>query len=136
MIADAKEVGLIFRSRREERNLSLKEIESVTSIRTNYLEAIEEGNLDKFLSGIYMHGFMRQYAIYLELDIERLSLDFPEVFKAIKTEHEFDYGIGTLEKRGSMSGGVRWVPSLIWSAGTVAVLVVAWWLAKLLGVIA
>ena len=135
MIADAKEVGKIFRSRREERNISLKEIESATSIRTNYLEAIEEGNLDKFLSIVYMHGFMRQYAVYLDLDIERLSMDFPAVFKLAKTEHEFDYGIGTLEKRGSMSGGVKWVPSLIWSAGTVVVLFVAWWLAKLLGVI-
>jgi cytoskeletal protein RodZ len=135
MIADAKEVGKVFRSRREEKNLSLKEIESVTSIRTNYLEAIEEGHLDKFLSTVYMYGFMRQYASYLELDVERLSRDFPEVFKLPKTQHEFDYGIGTLEKRGSMSGGVRWVPSLVWSGGIAAVLLVAWWFAKLLGVI-
>ena len=135
MIADAKEVGKVFRSKREEMNLSLKEIESSTSIRSNYLDAIEEGNIDKFLSTVYMYGFMRQYASYLNLDIEVLARDYPEVFKLPQQQHEFDYGIGTLEKRKSLTGGIKWVPNLLWALGIGGVLMFAWWFAKLLGVI-
>lgn len=135
MITDAKEVGKVFRAKREELNISLREIESSTSIRANYLEAIEEGNIDKFLSTVYMYGFMRQYASFLNLDIELLARDHPEVFKLPKQQHEFDYGIGTLEKRNSHSGGIKWIPNLVWVGGAGVVLLLAWWFAKLLGVV-
>lgn len=135
MSTDAKKVGEVFRNKREEKNLSLKEIESTTSIRANYLEAIEEGTVRKFLTPVYINGFMRQYASFLGLDIEKLARDFPEVFSDKSEKHEFAYGIGTLEKRGSMSGGVKWVPNLLWTGGALGVLLLAWWLAKLLGVL-
>jgi hypothetical protein len=45
------------------------------------------------------------------------------------------YGIGTLEVRGSMGGGVKWLPNLIWASVTVVVIVGAYYLAKYLGVI-
>lgn len=135
MITDAKKVGEIFRVKRVERGLSLKEVESVTSIRSNYLEAIEEGNVQKFLSPVYMTGFMRQYASFLGLDTEKLVRDFPEVFNLPKEKHEFAYGIGTLESRGNHAGGVRWLPNLLWGGGAALVLLLAWWLAKVLGVL-
>lgn len=135
MITEAKKVGEIFRVKRVEKGLSLREIESSTSIRANYLEAIEEGNVQKFLSPVYMSGFMRQYAAYLGLDIEKLMRDFPEVFHLPNEKHEFAYGIGTLESRGNHSGGMRWLPNLLWAGGAIVVLLFAWWLAKVLGVL-
>jgi cytoskeletal protein RodZ len=135
MITDAKKLGEIFKARREERRLSLKEIESVTSIRANYLEAIEEGQAQKFLSQIYIYGFIRQYATYLGLDTEKLVRDFPEAFNSPSEKVEFAYGIGTLEKRNTVSGGVRSVPNLLLAASAVAVVLFAWWLAKTLGVL-
>ena len=135
MVSDAKKVGEAFRTKREELNLSLKEVESATSIRTNYLEAIEEGCLEKFLSTVYMYGFMRQYAVFLGIDIEIMAREHPEMFKLPHAPHEFDFGIGTLEKRSGTGSSIRSLPNLLWAGGMVVVLMVAWWFAKLLGVV-
>ena len=45
MEEEVKKVGQLFKGKREEKNLSLKEVENTTSIRVNYLEAIEEGRI-------------------------------------------------------------------------------------------
>jgi cytoskeletal protein RodZ len=135
MITDAKKVGEIFRAKREEKRISLKEIESATSIRINYLAAIEEGSVDQFHSTVYFYGFMRQYAGYLGLDIEKMSRDFPEVFKLPKEKHEFAYGIGTLEMRGNSSTTAKWMPNIIWAVGVSLVVLLAYWLAKKLGLL-
>jgi cytoskeletal protein RodZ len=135
MVAEAKKVGEIFRMKREQKSVSLKEVESSTSIRTTYLQAIEEGNIGKFLSTIYMYGFMRQYALYLGLDIEKLIKDYPELFKLPKETHDFAYGIGTLESRSSMHRGQRLLPRVLWVGGGALVLFLAWRLAKALGVL-
>ncbi len=135
MIADAKKVGEIFRARREERNISLREIESSTSIRINYLSAIEEGAVDKFHSTVYLYGFMRQYATFLGLDIDKMTREFPEVFKLPIETHDFAYGIGTLERRGNSAHGAKWMPNLIWTAGVAVVLFLAWWLSKKMGLL-
>lgn len=135
MSTDAKKVGEIFRARREERKISLKEIESSTSIRMNYLTAIEEGSIDKFHSTVYLYGFMRQYALFLGLDIEKMSREFPDLFKLPKEKHDFAYGIGTLEMRGNSSHGIKWLPNLMWASGIAIVLFIAWWLAKKMGLL-
>ena len=57
-----KALGEIFQTRRKELNLSLKEVENSTSIRLPYLQAIEEGQMDKLISPIYAQGFVKQYA--------------------------------------------------------------------------
>lgn len=135
MITDAKKVGEIFRAKREEKKISLREVESSTSIRTNYLAAIEEGSVEKFQSAVYLYGFMRQYASFLGLDIEKMTREFPEVFKFPKEKHDFAYGIGTLEMRGNSSHGIKWIPNLLWASGIAVVLFLAWLLAKKLGLL-
>ena len=130
-----KKFGELFKSKRKELNLSLKEVENATSIRVAHLESIEEGKDDKFLSPVYMLGFMRQYAAFLGLDGDKLLKDNPEAVKLTQESQEFSYGIGTLEMRGSMGGGVKWLPNLIWAVVTVVVIVFAYYFAKYLGVI-
>ncbi|MBI3237110.1 MAG: helix-turn-helix domain-containing protein [Chlamydiales bacterium] len=135
MSEELKRVGSLFRSKRKEMNLTLKEIENSTSIRSSYLEAIEEGSIHQFISGVYALGFMKQYAHFLGIDMESMIRESPHVFRMPAEKHEFSYGIGTLEVRGSMGGGVKWLPNLLWAAAAALVLVVAWYLAKFLGVI-
>jgi cytoskeletal protein RodZ len=135
MSEELKQVGEIFKAKRMELNLTLKEIENSTSIRSAYLEAIEEGQINDYISGVYALGFMKQYAQFLSLDIETMIRDNPATFRMPAEKHEFNYGIGTLEARGSMGGGVKWLPNVIWSAAAALVLVAAWYLAKFLGLI-
>ena len=79
-----KKLGDAFRTKREEMNLSLKEVENATSIRMVYLQAIEEGRVDHFLSNVYALGFIRQYATFLGYENEALNKDFPEAFSTPK----------------------------------------------------
>lgn len=132
---EMKKFGELFKSKRKELNLSMKEVENATSIRVNHLESIEEGKDADFLSPVYMLGFMRQYATFLGLDGDQLLEENPEAVKLTQDKQDFEYGIGTLEVRGSMGGGVKWLPNLIWASVTVVVIVGAYYLAKYLGVI-
>lgn len=132
---DLKHLGDLLRSKRKEMNLSLKEVENATSIRSSYLEAIEEGTITEHLAGIYAQGFLKQYAGFLGLEVDRLVRENPNAFKMQGEKHEFAYGIGTLEVRGSQSGGVKWLPNLLWAGLSAVVLLIAWYVAKLLGVL-
>jgi cytoskeletal protein RodZ len=134
MSDEVKELGGLLKAKRVELKLSLKEIENSTSIRTGYLEAIEEGKIDQFVSGIYAQGFMKQYASFLGFDTEDLARSFPSAFHVATEKHEFSYGIGTLEVRGNAGGGVKWLPILLWSGLASLILVLAWYLAKALGI--
>lgn len=135
MTEELKRVGDIFRARRRELNVSLKEAENATSIRSSYLEAIEDGQIHEYISGVYALGFMKQYAQFLGVDIDSMIRDNPASFRMPAEKHEFSYGIGTLEVRGSMGGGVKWLPNLIWAGAAALVLVAAWYLAKFLGIL-
>lgn len=135
MDQDLKKLGAHLKEKRKELNLSLKEIENATSIRVNHLESIEEGKSEEFLSPVYMLGFMRQYAGFLGMNGEELLQKYPGVLNLEKQNQDFAYGIGTLEMRGSMSGGVKWLPNLVWATVSVVVLVLAYYLAKYLNVI-
>jgi cytoskeletal protein RodZ len=129
----SEKLGGYFRNKREEMNLTLKEVENATSIRMLYLQAIEEGKVHQFLSPVYALGFIRQYAQFLGLELEKLSKDFPEAFRQPSEKQEFSYGIGTLEKRGSPHGSVRWMPNLMWGAFFLVLGLAAWYFGKWIG---
>lgn len=134
MSVEIEKLGQLLAKSRQEQNLSLKEIENATSIRMSYLKAIEEGRIQKYLSSVYILGFIRQYANFLSLDTEKLVQEYPGVFKSKGQKHEFDYGIGTLEMRGSIGGGVKWFPNLLYAGGGALVLIMAWYFAKFMGI--
>ena len=129
-----KKMGDKFRSKREELNLTLKEVENATSIRMIYLQAIEEGRVDHFLSNVYALGFIRQYASFLGFENDKLTKEFPEALRLPPEKQDFAYGIGTLEMRGAPHGGVRWIPNLIWGSLCVVIAIAAWYFAKFVGV--
>jgi len=129
-----KTVGEMFRKKREEMNLSLKEAENATSIRMNYLQAIEEGEVQKLISAVYAQGFVKQYAAFLGIDGDQIIRDNPDFFTKVPTQ-EFSYGIGTLEMRSHPGGGVKWLPNFVWVIGFVAILFLAWYFARFLEVI-
>lgn len=134
MATDLKGIGDMLRSRRKELNLSLKDVENSTSIRSGYLQAIEEGQMERLISPIYAQGFCKQYAIYLGLDGERLVADGADLFKK-PIHQDFAYGIGTLEPRGNHGAGVKWMPGSIWIVAFFVVMVIAYYVARMLDVV-
>lgn len=129
-----KKIGDLFKQRRQEMQISLKDAENSTSIRMVYLQAIEDGELQKLISPIYAQGFVKQYAVLLGLDGDSIIRDNPEIFNRTQPQ-EFAYGIGTLEFRGNPGGSVKWFPNAMWIGVVVLILVVAWYFAKFLEVI-
>lgn len=124
-----RSIGESLKHRRNELNLSLKEAENATSIRTGYLQAIEEGELSKLISPVYAQGFIKQYAGFLGLDGDKIVRDHPELFNRGEAQ-EFSYGIGTLEVRGNPGSGVKWFPNALWVSAFVLIMILAWYVAK------
>jgi hypothetical protein len=138
MVSDTITLGGLYKKRRCELGLSIKEVESATSIRSAYLEAIEEGRGDQLLSLVYIQGFMRQYALFLGLDLSILEKEFAPSFakeETLEGERKCDYGIGGLEMRpASTSSGKLKNQNLFWAAAFIGVFFSAFLLVKLLGI--
>lgn len=134
MKTEMKEIGEIFKQRRKEINVSLKEVENATSIRMGYLQSIEEGEVEKLISPIYAKGFVKQYAAFLGIDGEKIIEENAHLFKQASPQ-EFSYGIGTLEMRGHPGSGVKWFPNALWMLLFLGVLALAWFTARYLEVI-
>lgn len=135
MQQDRKQFGAIFEVKRKEMNIALKEVENATSIRMGYLQAIEDGQLGKLISPVHAQGFIKQYAAFLGLDGERIIKENPQIFQLPAMRQDFSYGIGTMEARGAQSGGVKWLPNILWVGVSILILGAAWFLAKYLEVI-
>jgi cytoskeletal protein RodZ len=124
-----KQLGELLKARREGLNISLKEAENATSIRVSYLTSIEEGRPEKLISPVYAEGFVKQYATFLGLDGDKILSEYPHLFKK-ESDHQFDYGIGTLEMRGNPGSSVKWMPNK-WVIGVISLLLVGWYVAYL-----
>ncbi len=129
-------LGEEFRLRRQEMNLSLKEVEAATSIRMNHLEAIERGEISQLISPVYARGFVEQYAIFLGLNTDDCRKQVASLFpRQEQSTQSFAYGIGSVEMRNSPGQGVKWLPSLMWIAGFGILLGAAWAFASYLGLL-
>lgn len=126
---EIKDIGETFKKRRKELNLSLKEVENATSIRMAYLQALEDGEMEKMISPVYAQGFLKQYANFLGVDGEAIIRDHPDVFNRKQTQ-EFAYGIGTLEMRGNPGASVKWVPNALWLIAFALIFLVAFYVGK------
>lgn len=67
------ELGVLLRQTREEKRVSLEQIEEHTRIRQKYLLALEEGRYEDLPTPGHIHGFLRNYARYLGLDMEEVE---------------------------------------------------------------
>lgn len=71
------ELGSRLRQVRQEQNLSLEEVESLTLIQWRQLHAIEEGKLQHLPEPVYIQGFIRRFADALGLNGAAFASDFP-----------------------------------------------------------
>ncbi|WP_166237848.1 helix-turn-helix domain-containing protein [Paenibacillus turpanensis] len=73
------DLGQLLRKAREEKGLTLDELQEATKIRKRYLEAIEEGQLSALPGSFYVRAFVKSYA-------EAVGLDPDEVLEMYKGE--------------------------------------------------
>lgn len=77
-----KEIGAQLRARREMLSLNLEDVERNTRVKAHYLDALENGALDKLPSTVQTRGMLANYAAFLDLDVDALLLRFADGLQA------------------------------------------------------
>jgi cytoskeleton protein RodZ len=66
------ELGQLLREAREKKGLSIAKVEEETRIRQAQIEALEEESYEELPAGIYRKGLIRNYALYLGVDLKEV----------------------------------------------------------------
>jgi cytoskeleton protein RodZ len=66
------DVGQLLQEARQQKGVSLEQVEEATRIRQKFLKALEEENYTALPAEAYVKGFLRNYALYLGLDPEEV----------------------------------------------------------------
>ncbi|MEO1225275.1 MAG: RodZ domain-containing protein [Pseudomonadota bacterium] len=74
--AAPQSVASILKAAREEIGLTLWEVSQNLRIRFSYMQAIEDGRFEDLPGSVYAIGFIRTYALYLNLDADELISRF------------------------------------------------------------
>ncbi len=64
---------------REAKHLTVQQVADITTLRTDHVRALEEGNYGVFSAPVYIRGFVRTYSTLLKLDV-------PQVMAALDAE--------------------------------------------------
>jgi cytoskeleton protein RodZ len=83
------ELGQLLCQTREEKGLDLDRVANETRIRVQFLEALEQENYDELPTPGHVHGFLRNYALYLGLDLNEVQA----LYEAENQENRFVPGI-------------------------------------------
>lgn len=71
------DLGSTLSLKRQEKQLSLAQVETQTRIRSRFLRAIEAGKLDELPEPVYIQSFIQKYAEVLGLDGKDFAHSFP-----------------------------------------------------------
>lgn len=89
-------IGERLEEARKRKGISIREAAEATKIRSDYLHKFESNSFDLNLPEIYVRGFLRGYANYLELNSEKLLADYrtlaPGEDRASRRENREVYG--------------------------------------------
>lgn len=79
------ELGKLLKGKREEKGMSLEELQTSTKIQKRYLAAIEEGNYDVLPGTFYARAFIKNYCEAVGLNYETIFDEYAhEIPKAVK----------------------------------------------------
>jgi transcriptional regulator with XRE-family HTH domain len=96
---------------RKRKGISVREAAEATKIRSDYLQKFEANSYDFDLPPLYVRGFMRSYARYLELDAQRVVAEFDSLMvdqgRAPRRETRENYGRVEIGGEGGESPAPR-----------------------------
>ena len=87
-------IGEKLNAQRQQLNLSTDDIEQFTSIRPFYLNALEKGFIEKLPSIPQARGMLNNYATFLNLDVDKIMLEFAEGLQTRRNESYAPHKIG------------------------------------------
>lgn len=89
-------VGETLKEERNKKGLTLEEVAVATKIRSNFLQAIEEGHFEKLPGASYAHGFVKNYLEFLGLPVREYLARFRREYDSEKSRKLVPEGL--LEK--------------------------------------
>ena len=121
------ELGNRLKEAREEKGMSLDDLQAATKIQKRYLTALEEGNYDIIPGKFYVRAFIKQYA-------EAVGLNSEELFEEFKKDIPDSYNDEVSDKLSSIkpqrelpksaSKALELLPTLLVSAGVIVVIAI------------
>ena len=136
MNEELQHLGQQFKRVREERNLSLKEVENSISIRESHLHSIEEGRLNNLISPVYAQGFIKKYASFLDLDGDAIIAAHPQANQYLTQKNSGPYAfLSSVETRGTPSSQAKWLPNVLWIAVSMGCILALWFTVRYIGLI-
>lgn len=93
-----KTVGMILKEARQSKGLSLAAVEKGTSIRSRYLEAVENDEYDKTPGEVFLKGMIRNYGNFLGLDGPALVEAYKASSAGLAAEAVRSQGIREVER--------------------------------------
>ncbi|MBI2497239.1 MAG: helix-turn-helix domain-containing protein [Opitutae bacterium] len=75
-------IGEKLEEARKRKGISVREAAETTKIRGDYLQKFEANSFDLDLPPLYIRGFLRSYARYLDLDADRFLAEYDSVMAA------------------------------------------------------
>ena len=105
-------IGERLEEARKRKGVSIREAAEATKIRSDYLQKFEANSFDLDLPPLYIRGFMRSYARYLDLDQERFIAEYDSVAAAEgrgprRAESRENYGRVEFAESGEAPSGKR-----------------------------
>ncbi|MFA5056646.1 MAG: helix-turn-helix domain-containing protein [Opitutaceae bacterium] len=89
-------IGERLEEARKRKGISIREAAEATKIRSDYLHKLESNSFDLNLPEIYIRGFLRNYAVYLKLNPDKLLVDYktlaPNEGRGSRRENREIYG--------------------------------------------
>ena len=82
-----REIGRTLAQRREVLGLAVADIEHYTHVRGHYIQALEEGRIEEFLSPVQARGMLSNYARFMNLDVDTLLLRFADALQTRRVEN-------------------------------------------------
>ena len=83
-------LGDLLRETREQKKLSLEDVEQGTNIRKLYIKSIEDGDYDKLPGEVFLKGFIKTYGKFLGLNSLELIEQYKKEKNASTSEKEVD----------------------------------------------
>lgn len=100
-------IGEKLNAQRQQLNLSTEDIEQFTSIRPYYLEALEKGSIEKLPSIPQAKGMLNNYATFLNLDVDKIMLEFAEGLQTRRNESYAPHKIGSDNQLAYLSPEIK-----------------------------
>lgn len=105
-------IGERLEEARKRKGVSIREAAEATKIRSDYLQKFEANSFDLDLPSLYIRGFMRSYARYLDLDQERFIAEYDSVATTEgrtprRTDARENYGRVEFAEGGEAAAGKR-----------------------------